>query len=115
MTGEMDLGHDVLSPGIREELRRSAGQRRLDRCDRGLCFRAVRAAGLRHVRPAATALAAERFRAPASKIDRVKPRYEIIGDADHDSRLAVGTDADDSDHAGAKLFLAVVGEAAQVF
>src|SRR5262249_39186812 len=62
----------------------------------------------------AAALAAQRLGAFAGKIDGVESRYEIVGDTDHNSRLAVGTDADDGDHAGAKLFLAVVGEAAQI-
>ena len=39
---------------------------------------------------------------------------EIVGDADDDARLAIAGDADNGDDAGADLFLAFVGEAAQV-
>ena len=57
--------------------------------ERGLGLGAVRAAGLRHVGPAAAALAAERLGALAHQIDRVEARGQIVGDADHDAGLAV--------------------------
>src|SRR5262249_43258417 len=41
-------------------------------------------------------------------------RGEIGGDADHDAGLAVLGDADDRDHAGADLLLAVVHQALEV-
>ena len=44
----------------------------------------------------------------------LKRAGEVGGDADHDAGLAVVGDADDGDHAGADLLLALVGEAAQV-
>ena len=88
-------------------------ERRLDRLERGIGLGAVRAAGLRHVGPAAAALAAERLGALAHQIDGVEARGEIGGDADHDAGLAVVGDADDRDDAGADLLLALVGEAAR--
>src|SRR5262249_60654770 len=103
------------SPRFGENSGPRARQCRLDCRDRGLRFRAVRPAGLRHVGSAAAALAAKRLGAFAGKIDRVKARYEIIGDADHNSGLAVGGNADDPDPAGAKVFFAVVREAAPTF
>ena len=48
------------------------------------------------------------------ELDRVEARGEIGRDADHDAGLAVLGDADDRDHAGADLFLAVVGEALEI-
>ncbi len=48
------------------------------------------------------------------QIDGVEARDQIVGDADHDAGLAVAGDADNGDNAGADLFLAFVGEAAQV-
>ena len=50
---------------------------------------AVGTAGLRHVGPAAAALAAERLGALAHQVDRVEARREVVGDADHDAGLAV--------------------------
>ena len=64
-----------------------AAERRLDRLERGVGLGAVRAAGLRHVGPAAAALAAEHFGAFAHQIDRVETRREIGGDADDDAGL----------------------------
>ena len=84
---------------------------RLDRRERGLGLGAVGAAGLRHVGPAAAALAAERLGALAHEIDGGEARGQIGGDADHDAGLAVLGDADDGDDAGADLLLALVGEA----
>ena len=48
------------------------------------------------------------------QIDRAEARGEIGGDADHDAGLAVLGDADDGDHAGADLLLAVVDQALEV-
>src|SRR5262249_57975877 len=72
-------------------------------------------AGLRHVGPAAATFAAEHIRGFADEIDGIKSRGEIIGDADDDAGFAIRRHADDGDHARTKLFLAVVGKAAQVF
>ena len=44
----------------------------------------------------------------------LKREIEIGGDADHDAGLAVLGNADDGDHAGAELLLAVVDEALEV-
>src|SRR5687768_12648717 len=85
-----------------------------DRGERGIRLRAVGPAGLRHVGAPAPALAAERLGPFADEIDRIQPAGEIAGDADHDARLAVLADADDRDHARAKLLLALVSEAFQV-
>src|SRR5205814_10249633 len=75
---------------------------------------AVGAAGLRHVRPTAAALAAQRFGALADEIDGVEAAHQVRGDADHDAGLALLGDADKRDDAGADLLLAFVGEAFQV-
>ena len=61
----------------------------LDRCERGFGAAGIGAAGLRHVGPAAAALAAQASAPSAHQIDRVEARGEIVGDADHDRRLAV--------------------------
>ena len=83
----------------------STAQRRRDGGERRFGLAAVRAAGLRHVGPAAAALAAEHFGALADEIDRVEAFGQIVGDADDDAGLAVVVDADDGDDAGADLFL----------
>src|SRR5262249_3104922 len=93
----------------------SATKRRRDGGKRGICLGAVRPAGLRHVGPAAATFAAEHFSCFAHEIDGIKARGEIIGDADADAGFAIWRPADDGDHARTKLFLAVVGKAAQVF
>src|SRR5260370_9103827 len=72
---------------------------------------AIGPAGLRHVGPAAAALAAEHLRGHARQIDRVEPRREIAGDTDHHAGLAIAGDADDGDDAAADLLLAAIGEA----
>ena len=51
---------------------------------------------------------------PCAPVDRVEARGEIAGDADHDAGLAVLGDADDGDHAGADLLLAVVDQALEI-
>ena len=86
-------------------------ERRLDRLERRVGLGAVGPAGLRHVGPAAAALAAERLGALAHQIDGVEARGEIGGDADDDAGLAVLARRDDRDDAGAELLLAFVGEA----
>src|SRR6185437_16667800 len=75
---------------------------------------AIGTAGLRHVRPAAAAFAAERLGALAHQIDRAEARREVRRYADHDAGLAVVGRADDRNDAGAYPLLALVGEAAQV-
>jgi hypothetical protein len=50
----------------------SAGHRLFDRRERGIRLGTIRPAGLRHVGPAAAALAAERFRALAHQFNRVE-------------------------------------------
>src|SRR5437764_8181344 len=91
-----------------------AGHRLLDRRQRRVRLGAIRPAGLRHVGPAAAALAAERFGTLAHQFDRVEARREIGGDADDEAGLAVLGDADERDDAGADLLLAVVDQALQV-
>src|SRR5258708_4226227 len=86
-----------------------ASHRFFDRRERGGRLGAVGPAGLRHVGAPATALAAECFGGDAHQIDRVVAGGEIAGDADDDAGLAVPGDADDGDHAGAELLLAVIG------
>ena len=93
----------------------SATKRRHDGGERGVRLGAVRPASLRHVGPAAATFAAEHIRGFADEIDGIKSRGEIIGDADDDAGFAIRRHADDGDHARTKLFLAVVGKAAQVF
>src|SRR5205814_1862359 len=75
---------------------------------------AVGPAGLRHVGPAAAALAAERLGTLAHQFDRIEARGEIACDADDDAGLAVLGDANDCDHAGSDLFFAVVDKALQI-
>ena len=58
---------DALESSLRPE-------RRLDRLERGIGLGAVGAAGLRHVGPAAAALAAQRLGALADQIDGVEAR-----------------------------------------
>ena len=83
-----------------------AGHRRFDGIERRTCLGAVRSAGLRHVRPPAPALAAQRFGRDAHEIDRVVARGEVLGDADDDAGLAIFSHADNRHDAGAELFLA---------
>src|SRR5512143_2424531 len=92
----------------------SARHRLLDRRQRRLGLGAIGSAGLRHVGPAAAALAAERLGTLAHQFDRVEARREVGGDADHDASLAVLGDADDRDHAGTDLLLAVVDQALEI-
>src|SRR5262245_54488886 len=87
---------------------------RNDRVERGAGFRTVRTTGLRHVGPAAAALAAQHFRALLDEIDRVEARREIVGDADRDAGLAVAGDADDGDNALPDLLLAGIDEALEI-
>ena len=88
--------------------------RLFDRGQRSVRLGPIGTAGLRHVWPTAAALAAERFGALAHQLDRVESRREIRGNADHDAGLAVLGDADDRDHAGADLLLAVIDQALQI-
>ncbi len=65
---------------------RSSAERGRDRGQRGVGLGAVRPAGLRHVGPAAAALAAQHLGGLAHQIDRGEPRDEIGRDADDDAR-----------------------------
>src|SRR6476620_313161 len=76
-------------------LRSGAGHGLFDRRQRRVSLGAVGPTGLRHVGPAAAALAAERLGALAHQLHRVETRGEIGGDADDDAGLAVFGDADD--------------------
>src|SRR5690606_31509720 len=68
--------------------------------------RAVRAAGLGHVRPAAAALPADGGRGEAHEVDGGEAADEIVGDADHDAGLAVVGRADEDDDARTERRLA---------
>ena len=74
---------------------------------------AIRTAALRHVRPAATALPAERGGAELDQIGGRNARHQVVGDADGDGALAVLAlqhQRDDA-RAGALLFLRRRGRA----
>ncbi len=96
-------------------MRQSRAERRLDGSQRGFRLRSIGTTGLRHIRPAAAAFAAERLGALAGKVDSIETRNKVVGDTNDDAGLAIAGNADDSDHTGADLFLALIGEAAQVF
>ncbi len=75
---------------------------------------AIGSAGLRHVRTAAAAFAAQGFGPSFDEIDGAPGFDEIVGHADREPRLAVLGDADDRDDTGADLLLAVIDEPAQI-
>ena len=70
---------------------------------------AIGAAGLRHVGPAAAALAAERLGAGPHQLDRVEPVGQILGHADDDRGLALGA-RHDRDDSGTDAPLQIVGQ-----
>src|SRR5258708_7407059 len=91
-----------------------AGHRFFDCRQRRVGLGSVGAAGLRHVGPAAAALAAERLGCHAYQIDRVVARHQVRRDADHHAGLAVFGHADNGDDAGAELLLAVIGKTLEI-
>ena len=76
--------------------------------------RAVRAAGLGHVGPAAAALAAERRRAEPDELDGVEPAREVGGHRDDDARPAVLARGRNRDHSRADVLLGFVRERLQI-
>jgi len=64
-----------------------AAERRRHLIEGGLGLRSVGAAGLRHVGPAAAALAAERGGPAPHQLDGVEPAGQIGGDPDHRSAV----------------------------
>ena len=73
---------------------------------------AVRAAALRHVRPPAAALAAERLDRDADQVDRVDRCGQVVGHADGDRGAAL-VDRDDRRDARAEPLLGLVEQPAQ--
>ena len=69
-----------------------------DRLESRVSLCAIGSARLRHVGPAAAALAAERRRADLDQVDRVVTRGQVFGDADHDTGSAFIIDPDNGDN-----------------
>ena len=74
---------------------------------------AIGTAGLRHVRPSAAALAAERFGAKLDQIDSTDALGEIVGDANNQRCAAFGHRGE-GDDTGSDLHLGVVGKTFEV-
>jgi hypothetical protein len=69
---------------------------------------AVGASGLGKIGTPSPAFAPQRLGGGASKLDSVVGLGEVVGDADHEARLASFRHADNGDDAGTKLALGVV-------
>src|SRR3954447_19626475 len=87
---------------------KSAAKGRDDCGGRSLGLRTVRPARLRHVGAPAAAFPAERRCCCLDEVDSIEARREVVGDADHDAGPAFAGDADQRDHPGAELLLALV-------
>src|SRR6478735_378895 len=82
--------------------------------ERSLGLGAIGAAGLGHVGPAATALAAQRLGRHAHQLDSREAAYEVLGDGHDGAGLAILRYADQGDDARNGGLLALVGEALEV-
>src|SRR5882724_2782196 len=93
----------------------STNRHRLFDClERRFSLGAVGAARLRHVRPAAAALAAERRRTGAHQIDGAVALGQVIGDPDDHRSLAVLRHCNQGNDARANRLLALIGERLQI-
>ena len=89
---------------------RSAGDTRCNRFEGGFGLGRIRTASLREIGSAAAAFATERFGADLDQVNGADLAHEIGSDADGETGLALGRDADHGDDPRADLGLALVDQ-----